>query len=239
MVCLSTGVSTYERAGVASGTNDSFDVEMAIAELLADPSRTSLELPCLLSAEQRKHAKKVVEQHPDLKCESFGLGKDRQMHLFKCKLVDKSAKGDQIVECSPQRVSVKNTFINDWIENSPADERVVQSMPHNMFGKCLSLERSRCDLPTVEGQGSTSRLADEAESIMPQSANGVLEEDQLFALGTEVVIDGLVKAPSFNGAIGVVQSWDADSGRYNILLASATTAGQQWAKIKGVNLRQA
>jgi len=235
-------MSTYECAGAASGTNDSFDVEMAIAELLADPSRTSLELPCLLSAEQRKHAKKVVEQYPDLKCESFGLGKDRQMHLFKCQLGENSAKGDQIVDCSPQRVSVKNTFINDWIENSPADERVVQSMPHNMFGQCLSLERSGCALPSVEGRVRPvpcQLFAEEAGSPMPQRVNGVSEENQLFALGTRVVIDGLVKAPTFNGAIGVVQSWDADSGRYNILLASATTTGQQWAKVKGENLRQA
>merc|ERR1711879_933565 len=65
-----------------------------------------------------------------------------------------------------------------------------------------------------------------------------LEEEQSIKLGTEVIIEGLVKAPSFNGALGVVQSFDVESGRYNVLLDGGSP-GQRWAKIKGENLRQA
>jgi hypothetical protein len=238
MVCLS---EVKGQCANAVATDATFNVENAIADLVADPSRASLELPCLLNAEQRKHVKKVVEQYPDLKCESFGFGKDRQMHLFKCKTGEDS-KEDQASERSPQRVSVKNTFIDDWIdaEVTSADARIVQSMPHNMFGQCLSAEISQQTPPVWEDEESTQILAasKEVASIHVASAIESLEEDQFIALGTEVVIEGLVKAPGFNGAHGVVQSWDVESGRYNVLL-SGQAQGQRWAKIKGENLRQA
>lgn len=222
MVCLPAMESEY----IASKVN-SFDVEAAINILLADPSRASIELPRELSAEQRKHAKKTVEQHPDLKCESFGMGQDRQMHIFKRKSGESQSYndsiGDQLSECSPQSVRVKNTFIDDWVhsEVAPADRRNVQSMPHNMFAQCLSAEMS--------GQIS-SKVTTNAESTMAEHQ---------YALGSEVVIDGLVKAPQFNGASGVIQSWDAESSRYNILLTVPTAGGQRWAKVKGENIRLA
>merc|ERR1719183_1424827 len=127
MVCSSTVRS--ECAATTSGANDSFNVEVLVAELLADPNRASLALPCLLSTEQRKYAKKVVEQHPDLKCESFGFGKDRQLHVFKRSSREESIRGNNDSDCSPQCVSVKNTFIDDWIDvdSMPADQRIVQS----------------------------------------------------------------------------------------------------------------
>jgi len=210
-----------------------FDVEQAAVGLLADPSRASLQLPCLLSVEQRRHAKKIAEQYPDLKCESFGMGKDRQMHLFK---VQRGSQGEHAGALagasSPQGVSVKNTFIDDWIDadsGEQSDARVVQSMPHNMFTQCLSQELSMQLL--IE----TSLVDNEASATL----DPVTEQKELFPVGAEVVIDGLVKTPSFNGAMAVVQSWDADVGRYNVLLASSSGEfdGQRWAKIRAENLR--
>lgn len=61
---------------------------------------------------------------------------------------------------------------------------------------------------------------------------------QLIALGTEVIIEGLVKLPDFNGLPGVVQSLDADSGRYDILLNDPAGArGWRKVKVKADNLR--
>jgi len=54
--------------------------------------------------------------------------------------------------------------------------------------------------------------------------------------GTEVVIEGLVKAPAFNGLHGIVDSFDRESGRYNVRLQSGTEENQM-AKIKIENLR--
>jgi len=58
------------------------------------------------------------------------------------------------------------------------------------------------------------------------------------APGTPVVINGLSKSPAFNGLSAVVQSWDDETGRYNVLLASPS-AGRNWAKVKGENLHMA
>lgn len=220
MVCLPE--VERELIGVTSGEADTFDVEKAIANLLADPSCASVELPCKLSAQQRKHAKKIIEQHPDLKCESFGLGDDRQMHVFK-----------RTADCSPHPVSVKNTFIDDWIQpdGMPADRRIVQSMPHNMFAERLSAEIAGYALPNMEDK--TIPKDGMVSAVCP------MDVDNQIALGTEVVIEGLVKAPHFNGACGVVQSWDADTQRYNIRLAFTTPNGQCWAKVKGENLKLA
>lgn len=237
MVCLPAVESEY--IGAACGTNEAFDIEVAIKGLLADPTHASMKLPRALSAEQRKHVKKIIEQHPELKCESFGLGEDRQMHLFKRNSGDNQlhnhVSGDRMSDCSPQSVRVKNTFIDDWIQpdGMPADGRIVQSMPHNMFAQRLSAEMS----------GHVASAGQEFNEVAARAgcriaAKPAVDEHQ-YALGTEVVIDGLVKAPMFNGASGIIQSWDADSQRYDILLTVATSGGQRWAKVKGDNLRLA
>eukprot|EP00928_Gymnodinium_smaydae_P040178 TRINITY_DN27295_c0_g1_i1.p1 TRINITY_DN27295_c0_g1~~TRINITY_DN27295_c0_g1_i1.p1 ORF type:complete len:339 (-),score=57.97 TRINITY_DN27295_c0_g1_i1:198-1214(-) len=58
------------------------------------------------------------------------------------------------------------------------------------------------------------------------------------AAGTEVVVDGLMKLPAFNGLRGTVVSLDETSGRYNVLLNSPSApGGSQPAKVKGENLR--
>jgi hypothetical protein len=191
--------------------------------------------------------KKVAEGYPGVKCESFGMGNDRQLHLFKA---EKSINEEAALECSPHRVSVKNTFIDDWVnaEGVPANARNVQSMPHNMFGQCLYAELSEqataqaedkeeaADAASTHSSETGSRQArwadQEVEATESKPTDGPSAQYQMFPLGAEVVIDGLVKAPVFNGAAGVVQSWDAETGRYNVLLA-----GHRWAKIKGENLR--
>lgn len=55
--------------------------------------------------------------------------------------------------------------------------------------------------------------------------------------GTEVVIQGLTRSPTFNGLTGVVHAFDEQSGRYDILLVSPDGFAHQWAKIKGENLQ--
>jgi len=127
------------------------------------------------------------------------------MHVFKRTLGENSIGGQQISECTPQCVSVKNTFIDDWIDadNSPADERIVQSMPHNMFGQCLSAQLSGYSPPQKNGNDLADLTTSNKDAACEVShlVGGTLEEEELIALGTEVVIDGLVKAPSFNGAM--------------------------------------
>lgn len=328
-----------------------FDVEAAIAEFLADESRSSFELPHMTTG-QRKHARKVAEQHTELTCESFGFGADRQLHLFK-----KSSKVttlEKVVrKANAAQVSVKNTFIDDWIAREDGDgasdpvvfrsmppqlpqhltqsvekedgkldlspimerperpcpldeqhfrpaspdcstaasesntttvspsntttisppesarnshvlpsdmpsgpppgllalppglevrntfihmegayaenipQRAVQSMPHDMFGQYLQEElmSRRIPMPVFPAPIEAA----------PTSLATAPVLDGVLAIGTNVMIDGLLKLPAFNGLFGTVQSFEEDSGRYNILLASPAI-GHKWAKVKRENL---
>jgi len=216
----------------------SFDAEAVIAQFLATSDCASLELPCSLTAEERKYVKSVAERHSGIKCESFGMGKDRKLHLFKCNLGGTSVG----YQSTPSRVSIKNTFIDDWVdsEGTPVDSRAVQSMPHNMFGRCLSAE------PSAHGSSpGQQNVHEEVHSptvrCLRWAEEPVVVEEQesmpAIHLGAEVVIDGLVKAPSFNGAVGIVQSWDAESGRFNVLLSPSNGCAHRNAKIKADNLR--
>jgi len=224
-----------------------FNIEMVVANILADPNFSSLALPDVMTAEQRKHAKAIVEQHPELKCESFGMGKDRRMHVFKCTSAEHSSKRGRVSDCSLHSVNVKNTFIDDWVHADirPVDNRIVQSMPHNMFAKCLAAEQPEVASATGGLLGPAPDNVNDVSDSSPVVAKGsssrwveeLVVEEQLFDVGTQVVIYGLVKAPSFNGAVGVVQSWDAGTGRYNLLLAQATSTGYRWAKLKAENLQ--
>mmetsp|Transcript_46047 Transcript_46047/g.121657 ORF Transcript_46047/g.121657 Transcript_46047/m.121657 type:complete len:344 (-) Transcript_46047:19-1050(-) len=287
------------------------DVPALIAAFLADEASTELELPVSLTAEQRSQAKKLSQQHPELKCESYGFGEERRLHLFK--------------KAGQDRVIVKNTFIDDWegteskepamfrsvpagmpenllertlqrclngkldlkqlsgvaesvgsgsprtpglaagdaqfgnshanlaampegfqvrntfihIESVPVVERIVQSMPHGMFSKCLAEELS-AQVPA--GWAADLAAAAPAAAPAPPPAptsppQGFPVEDWL-APGTEGIIQGLVKLPDFNGLAGVVQSLDPESGRFDVLLdGPAGTCGWRWVKVKGENCR--
>lgn len=348
-----------------SGTMEetTFDLQSAIVEFLADPARTSLELPHMTTG-QRRHTKKLAEGYPELKCESYGLGQERQLHLFKISAKAKSHEtGEESKQCtfdpvkpeadhSKHRLSkeelaesgtteqlstdgevihndvtvmdgtVKNNFISDWstefdhvsivsikpqlsenlpqasvecgaklnlsqiCENtgageispdrsttasstttssgsSPAlvtrellsaglevrntfihfgsasiDERIIQSMPHGMF------KRSLCNEAMLEANAeqSTAALAPPQIAEVAPAAVGIFmnDEEHVLTPGIEVIIEGLTKAPAFNGRNGVVKSFDEDTSRYNILLsAHASSDKHLWAKIKRENLRLA
>jgi len=94
------------RPGMASapGQDEPIDVEAIVNKFLQDPSSCKIELPRSLTPAQRKQIKKLADGNPDLECESYGFGEERQLHLFK-----KKAE-----EATPDRVRVKNTFIDDW-----------------------------------------------------------------------------------------------------------------------------
>jgi len=315
----------------------SFDVEAVIKEFLADSTRKSMELPHMTTG-QRKQAKKAADQHPDLKCESYGFGAERTLHLFKKSWEnaqeDKQADQKEVMNA----VNVKNTFIDDWvggdaqsepiifrsmpdgmyrnllqqesrdglmagpelspikesnglhsppteaatpsprvseeaelrtaassptvvsnlelppelesfrvrntfihIEEETIDNRIVQSMPHGMFSQLVAQESAR-EAPARESSEEAA-VPQAAAPLSPPSwhAPACLADSAgqcQFGPGTLVVVEGLVKLPAFNGLSGVIQSLDAETGRYSVLLASPTLPnGQQLAKVKGQNLR--
>jgi len=61
---------------------EEFNLTGMIKEFASDPKRSSLELPHMTTG-QRQQTKKIVDEYPELSCESFGFGQDRRLHLFK------------------------------------------------------------------------------------------------------------------------------------------------------------
>lgn len=232
-------------------------VASTIFEFLADPARASLQLPHM-TAGQRKSVKKLLEQYPELRCESYGFGEERQMHLFKAEssltlasLAEHStappseeSEGSRKGSSSPASshrelpfqgmqgaMQVRNTFIH--FEEAHDDGRTVQSMPRNMFRRCIlaeSLQRSCVNEPPVE---STTKGMEQSCCFLQGDS-----ETMRLKPGALVVLEGLVKLPAFNGQSAVVQGYDEATGRYDILIVSPTAAGGcQQAKIKDENLR--
>lgn len=110
----------------------SFDVSAAVSAFINDPGLATLELPASLTPDQRKQAKKLADQHPGLKCESFGFGAERQLHLFKTRT---PATGSLTQEARTA-VRVKNTFIDDFVaaETSKGAEPIhCRSLPNRLY----------------------------------------------------------------------------------------------------------
>jgi hypothetical protein len=129
-------------------------------------------------------------------------------------------------------IEVRNTFIH--FEDVPADERVVQSMPHDMFRQCLLSEASAVHTTSNPNVGKVPDASSRPVPLIKHDVS-MLATGVVLSPGTQVVIDGLLKLPAFNGLRGTVQSLDEESGRYNILLSSPV-GGHKTAKVKGDNL---
>jgi len=128
------------------------DVEAVIAEFLDSPLRTSLELPPM-SAEARKKAKALVDGHPELKCDSFGWGPERRLHVFKVGVPAMA------VASMAAPVRVKNTFIDDWAAPEGAGDAepvVFRSMPVRLPTFVPTLSTTPPDSPSKVSLSSTA-----------------------------------------------------------------------------------
>jgi len=97
-----------------------FDASTMIAKFSVDASQTCLEMPHMTTG-QRKHTKKLLEAYPELRCESYGFGAERCLHLFKARHADAEAKA------SPLAISfsgMKNTLTEVVV---PAEQKIILS----------------------------------------------------------------------------------------------------------------
>mmetsp|Transcript_65919 Transcript_65919/g.157630 ORF Transcript_65919/g.157630 Transcript_65919/m.157630 type:complete len:419 (+) Transcript_65919:100-1356(+) len=362
MATVAEDASPSISSSAAESAPSDFDLEATINRFLADENTLSLELPRTLTAEQRKQTRRLADQHPGVKCESFGFGAERQLHLFKKGAPPPGQAASTVAgqDNGGGTVRVKNTFIDDWvageeggekepvqfrsmpvsllqrtlqrclveggdkidlpttmeelqasesvssprsdaanpadidlaahaalpplpdglkvrntfihIETMPVVNRIVQSMPDGMFQQCLEAELSAQSAAEASVSSTTAPAPPtQAPSKAPPQllATTVIAEpptaaplttpkvgpdpsiqppppsrpapdpaaQSALAPGAEVEITRLLKLPDFNGLTGVIQSYDAESGRYDVLLNSATgTAGWRWVKVKVENL---
>lgn len=120
------------------GTTPDVDVVAAIADFVRDDARTALEFPPM-PAGQRKHVKAIADTYPNLVSESFGMGLERCIHIFKTD-ANKEGSGS---------VTVKNTFT----EASPFGSPKLSGDAFRMgCGKQADADRS----PPNAGGGRTS-----------------------------------------------------------------------------------
>merc|ERR1719359_347478 len=109
-------------------------------------------------------------------------------------------------------------------------------MPRNMFRDNLQAETSqRAVEPDSTPAKACIEQVDEEAVDRPSSSEVELSGKMPITSGDLVVVEGLMKCPAFNGLSAIVQAWDNEAGRYEVLLASP--GGFQQAKIKEENLR--
>lgn len=138
---------------------------------------------------------------------------------------------------SPSGLEVRNTFLH---YAHSADERIVQSMPHGMFGQCLiadllgdvALKKQQA----AEPPASVPQSIQERPVVSPLTCvDDIAVDEWALAPGTEVVITGLSKLPAFNGLTGTIQSFDEETSRFSVLLIEPA-GGHKWVKVKRDNL---
>eukprot|EP00434_Breviolum_minutum_P022486 symbB.v1.2.019843.t2/scaffold1644.1/size164340/13 len=209
-----------------------------VTAFLADTTATKLELPALNDNERKKVKEKLAEKHPEIKCESYGFGAERRLHLFKV------AGKTKVKESLTQFLSEGSTVVpgpsaSPEGEQDPPTEEVATrvSLPtcgYQVRNTFIHFEEAGTEVVTDQRAVQFSQcLSEEAEKDLEPTPT--LKET--FAPGTEVVIKGLVKDLGFNGLHATVLSLDRDMGRYQVQLSSADGSTGQMAKIKPENLR--
>jgi len=140
-------------------------------------------------------------------------------------------EGNAQFELSRECLTVKNTFFHFELPAELGSSR-----------RALSAPPSRCREPSSKSQKKDSAslsicpLPAAAAPIAPPPASAPIMPR--IPTGTEVEIEGLTRAPHFNGRVGVIQSFDVDTDRYDIELEAAVgSINTCRAKVKGTNLQ--
>jgi len=247
--------------GAAQTLGESFDVEAELRAFLSDSYRQELKLPHMTTG-QRKRTKQIAERFPELACESYGFGQERQLHFFKKGTRASSKKSTRETPertgCESNQTSRSSTpepptIIMSGPAPSPKHQGLQLELP-----KCFQIRNTFIHVETGDDVVDDDRairsmphgmfsqcLLKESDStcpVLPMSAEltdvsrppPLAAEVTEISLGSEVFVEGLVKCPAFNGRRGVALSLDVETGRYNVLLED-----RQMAKIKAENLRSA
>jgi hypothetical protein len=162
----------------------SFDVAEAIAGFIADPSRDTLELPHMTTC-QRKQTKKLMETYPELRCESYGFGADRQLHVFK-RDTGKAWQADPPASHETHgvknAVSIKNTFIDGWVGCEP-EPMVFRSLQAPLSKDSLGfLDVAQDSFQRLDGSDcSTSASGKESEEPFDGSEGLMVQKREIKA----------------------------------------------------------
>lgn len=95
--------------------------------------------------------------------------------------------------------------------------------------------------PCMAAAMPASLPAEHVLHVLPTPARTAYSDPEevhaLLAPGTQIVISGLTKNPSYNGLHGIVEVYDAVNDRYDVLLGLQNGSCHQRAKLKAENLK--
>eukprot|EP00929_Paragymnodinium_shiwhaense_P009086 TRINITY_DN11312_c0_g2_i1.p1 TRINITY_DN11312_c0_g2~~TRINITY_DN11312_c0_g2_i1.p1 ORF type:complete len:477 (+),score=104.69 TRINITY_DN11312_c0_g2_i1:79-1431(+) len=93
--------------------------------------------------------------------------------------------------------------------------------------------------PALLGHGASQSALPVPISITAKKTSSTTSSLSILTVGSHVEIEGLTRHPYFNGLCGVIESWDAKTGRYDVKLAEGAekACGAPRAKVKGENLK--
>lgn len=140
-----------------------FDAEVVIAAFATDSDLTSFELPHMTTG-QRKSTKKLLEQYPDIRCESYGFGADRRLHLFKKSQSEATAEAQLFIDAQPI-TELEESCLQLHL---PSDDGRLD------FASIAKLAHQR-KIETVDalGRGSTTTSEQAPELIMPLTSENL------------------------------------------------------------------
>eukprot|EP00931_Biecheleriopsis_adriatica_P037961 TRINITY_DN21775_c0_g1_i1.p1 TRINITY_DN21775_c0_g1~~TRINITY_DN21775_c0_g1_i1.p1 ORF type:complete len:469 (+),score=94.51 TRINITY_DN21775_c0_g1_i1:96-1502(+) len=126
---------------------------------------------------------------------------------------------------------------NQWIFNQAGPAVPLQG--HQPYASTLSTGPAPAPASAFDTQAASRNAMLSTRPVAPSSALNATHTNAevMFAPGTRVMVHGLTKSPGFNGLSGVVESFDALCGRYDVLLTLQDGSGlNQLAKLKAENL---
>jgi len=142
-----------------------FDAVAVIADFEAASCMTSLELPHMTTG-QRKVTKKLLEQYPDIRCDSYGFGADRRLHLFKRGQCESSAEAQLLIDTHLATELEESAVLQSL--HLPSDEGRLD------FASIAKLAHQR-KIERVDALGSELKTASEQspELILPLTSENL------------------------------------------------------------------
>jgi len=242
------------------------DVDAMIAEFLANAACSSLKLEHMTTGQRKNLKKLVAEDYPALRCESFGFGQERQLHLFKKSVVEAEESPATTADVSPSSQGKLDVVDSPGCStaasgNSPSGSPTVshlQSVELQVRNTFIHMENPPVDKRAVQSmphgmfrqcllEAVKAKLEDEIPEF-PSTPSSVSSEPGI----EQMTAHAQQHASPFSiGSLVVVEGLvklPAFNGRSAVVegfndatgrydIVLASTAGSQHAKIKEENLR--
>eukprot|EP00930_Biecheleria_cincta_P080759 TRINITY_DN691_c0_g1_i1.p1 TRINITY_DN691_c0_g1~~TRINITY_DN691_c0_g1_i1.p1 ORF type:complete len:299 (+),score=54.34 TRINITY_DN691_c0_g1_i1:50-946(+) len=128
--------------GAVQSVEETFDLVAVLTAFTADTTRLELKLPHMTTG-QRKHAKTIAEQFPELVCESLGFGQERRLHFFKSS--ERASCRKTALE-TPEKTGCESGQNSRCRTPEPSSGTLDHSRPAT--GGCAAPSPTHQDLPT-------------------------------------------------------------------------------------------